>query len=121
MNDGNTPNTRPPLRWLGVLFALAANMFLVTLANMLVVNLQLSGYFEILATLVGPFLAGIATALYVGQRGGIHAFLGALISVPLMAAYVFNGVWQFAVFAGAFCALGGALTERYLRRHNSRN
>ena len=26
-----------------------------------------------------------------------------------------SGVWQFAIFAGAFCTLGGAITELALR------
>ena len=72
-----------------------------------------------LATLVAPVVAGTATALYVKKRGGIHAFIGGLISMPILTYLVFGGVWQFGIFAGAFCGLAGALTEIVLRRRQA--
>lgn len=111
---------KAPLRWTAVLFALAANMLLVTLANSLVQSLQWPPELEVLATLVAPLAAGVATALYARVRGGMHAFLGGMLSVLPLAAFVFGGVWQLAVFAGCFCTLGGALTEIILRRQTQR-
>lgn len=117
--DSQRP-AKPPLLWSGILFALAANMLLVTLAdfaaNLLMRNWGLSFDYEILATLVAPLLAGAATALYVRQRGGMHAFLGGWISIPLLTYLVFGGYWQLGIFAGAFCTIGGASTELILRR-----
>jgi hypothetical protein len=107
---------KPPLKWTAVLFAFAANMLLVTLANSLVQALQWPAEFEILATLVAPLVAGLLTALYARVRGGMHAFLGGLLSVLPLLLFTFGGVWQLAVFAGCFCTLGGALTEIALRR-----
>ena len=107
---------KPPLQILGVVFALAANMLLVTAAHILVINTALPPEAAVLATFVGPILAGMATAFYVPQRGGIHAFLGGMISVPLLAFIVFSGYWQPALFAGAFCGLAGSVTEVLLRR-----
>jgi hypothetical protein len=60
-------------------------------------------------------VAGVLTTLYVRQRGGIHAFIGALITLPLMALFVFHGNWQSAVLAAALCALAGAVSEVVLR------
>lgn len=107
---------KPPIQILGVVFALAANMLLVTAAHILVISTALPPEAEVLATFVGPILAGIATAFYVPQRGGIHAFLGGMISVPLLAYIVFSGFWQPALFAGAFCGLAGSVSELLLRR-----
>ena len=105
-----------PIRFTGILFALAANLFLVTVADALVRGLGMPISFEVLATLVAPFIAGTATALYVKQRGGMHAFIGGLLSIPLLTFQVFGGFWQFGVLAGAFCGLAGSLTEIFLRR-----
>lgn len=105
-----------PIRATGILFALAANVLLVTGADMLVRRLGLPLSYEALATLVAPVIAGVATALYVRQRGGIHAFIGGLISMPILTYLVFGGVWQFGILSGAFCGLAGALTEIFLRR-----
>ncbi len=107
---------KPPIHFSGVLFALAANMLLVTAAHMLVAGTALPPEAEVLATFVGPTIAGIATALYVKQRGGMHAFIGGLISVPLLAYVAFGGFWQPAVLVGAFCGLTGSLTEVLLRK-----
>ncbi len=111
-----TTPAKPPLRVPGILFALAANLLLTTLADMLVGSRQADLNLEIVATLVAPLLAGILTALYIRQRAALHAFIGGMISIPFLAIYVFNQNWQFAVFAGAFCALGGAMSEILLRR-----
>ena len=105
-----------PIRIAGILFALAANLFLVTAADALVRGIGLPISFEVLATLVAPFIAGVATAFYVKQRGGVHAFVGGILSIPLLTYLVFGGYWQFGVLAGAFCGLSGALTEIFLRR-----
>lgn len=108
--------TKPPLKWTAVLFAFAANLLLVTVANNLVQALQWPPELEVLATLVAPFAAGVLTAFYARVRGGMHAFLGGLLSVLPLLLFTFGGVWQLAVFAGCFCTLGGALTEIFLRR-----
>lgn len=107
---------KPPLKWAGVLFAFAVNLLFVTVTNGLVQTQQWPVELEILATLVAPFVAGVLTALYVRQRGAMHAFLGGMLSVPALAVFIFNGVWQFAIYGGAFCTLGGALTEVVQRR-----
>lgn len=106
---------KPPIRWVGVFFAAALNLALVSLAQLLVNRLGLSLNYELLATLVAPVLAGVLTHLYVQERTGVHAFLGGLISIPLLAYLSFDGVWQFAVLAGAFCGLSGALAELLTR------
>ena len=111
-----TRSTRGPIRITGILFALAANLFLVSAADALVQGLSLPVSYEVLATLIAPFIAGVTTAFYVKQRGGIHAFIGGLVSVPLLTYLVFGGFWQFGVLAGAFCGLSGAITEIFLRR-----
>jgi len=107
---------RPPLRPTAVLFALAANMLLVTVTNSLVQTLGWPPEFEVLATLVAPLTAGVLAALYAKVRGGMHAFLGGLLSVPPLMIFVFGGVWQLAIYAACFCTLGGALTEIATRR-----
>ncbi len=108
--------TKAPIRVTGVLFALAANLLLTTGADIVVRRLQVSLDYEIIATLVAPFIAGVLSALYVRQRGAVHAFIGGMLSIPLLALYVFALNWQFAAFAGAFCGLGGAMTEILLRQ-----
>lgn len=109
---------KPPLLWSGVLFAFAANLLFVNLAQRLVAALQWGLTWEALATLAAPLLVGVATAFYTRQRGGMHAFIGGMLSIPLLALATFGGAWQFAILAGAFCTLGGALTEIVLRRRS---
>lgn len=109
-------SAKPPLRWTGVLFALAANVLLVTLADVLVARLGGGLNWEALATVGAPLLAGILAALYAGTRGAMHAFLGGALSAPILTVWVFAGAWQLAVFAMAFCTLGGAFTELAARR-----
>lgn len=106
---------KPPLSWQGALFAFATNMLLVTVLNGLVQTMNLPVEFEAIATLAGPLVAGVLTALYVGQRGGMHAFLGGMLSILPLTIFIFQGSWQPAVYAGAFCTIGGALTEVTLR------
>ncbi len=107
---------KQPLKWTAVLFAFAANLLLVTLANGLVRTLQWPVEFEILATLIAPLSAGILTAFYAPHRGAMHAFLGGMLSILPLGLFIFDGVWQFAIYAGCFCTLGGALTEIIARR-----
>lgn len=110
------PTAKPPLSWQGALFAFATNMLLVTVLTGLVQTMTLPIEFETIATLAGPLLAGMLTALYVQQRGGMHAFLGGMLSVLPLTVFIFQGSWQPALYAGAFCTIGGALTEVVQRR-----
>jgi sugar phosphate permease len=110
---------KPPLKWTAILFAFAANVLLVTVTNGLVQTLQWPPEFEVLATLVAPLLAGTLTALYVPHRGGMHAFWGGMLSILPLAIFIFNGVWQLALFAGCFCTMGGAITEILTRKRRA--
>jgi hypothetical protein len=114
--------TRPPLRPAGIIFAFAFNLLLVTLALLvgsgLPVGNGMSSSFVAGLPLAGSILAGLATAFYVGKRAAIHALLGGLISVPVLALFVLPGNnWNFAVLAAAFCAMGGILGEFRQRRN----
>jgi hypothetical protein len=73
---------KPPLRWTGVLFALAANMLLVTVFRGLVQVVGMPFELNVLDTMVAPLLAGVLTAFYAPHRGGMHAFLGGMLSIP---------------------------------------
>ena len=110
---------KPPLQWSGVLFALAANLLLPTAVEALLGPFQLGAILWVLTAGVAPFLAGILTARYVGSRGGMHAFLGGLISLPILGFFVFPGRWDLAIYSFSFCTLGGALTELMLRRRQT--
>ena len=112
MTNKTNTTTKPPIRWTGILFAFAANILLVTALS----SFLPTGDISDLATIVGPILAGVVTAIYVGQRGGMHAFIGGLISIPVLALFIVSGDWQAAVIAGAFCGFGGSLTEIIMRR-----
>ena len=114
------PSEKPPILWTGVLFALAANLLLVTVADSIAEQLQWSGGLESIAVICGALLAGIFTAFYVRQRGGIHAFIGGMISIPILGLFILAGAWQLAIFAGAFCTLGGAIMELGLRKQTTR-
>ena len=116
-NRRNRP-PKPPIRWTGILFAAAMNVMLVTLAQFLINWLGLSLNFELLATLFAPVAAGALTHYYLRERAGIHAFIGGLISIPILTFLAFSGVWQFGVLAGAFCGLSGALAEIITRPRN---
>ncbi|MCB9138770.1 MAG: hypothetical protein H6642_10515 [Caldilineaceae bacterium] len=102
---------RPPLRWTGILFAAAVNTLLVSAVQVLLNAAGLGLSFELFATMIAPLAAGVITALYVKQRGGMHATLGGLLSIPLVTYFAFDGIWQFGVLAGAFCGLAGTITE----------
>ena len=115
------PPARPPIRWTGILFALVANVLFVYLAHRVVGGLNAAPALEAVAKLAAPLLVGVATAFYVPGRGGVHALIGGALSMPVLALLVFGGTWQFALLAGAFCAMGGALTERLLRGHTAAN
>lgn len=107
---------RAPIQWAGILFALAANLMFVNLAHRLVGALTLEMTFEVVATFFAPLLVGAATAWYVKRRGGIHAFIGGMLSVPLLVMMIFENNWPFALIAGAMCGLGGSLTELAMRK-----
>jgi hypothetical protein len=109
--------TRPPLRPTAILFALALNLLLVTLALFVGSGLSVSGGLMAGLPLAGSLVAGLATAFYIRQRAAIHAALGGLISAPLLAIFVLpNTNWSYAILAGAFCAVGGILGEFRQRR-----
>ena len=105
-----------PIQWTGVLFALACNMLLVTAVDLVIRNQGLAVNLAVALRLLAPVVAGLLTALYVRQRGGIHAFIGGMITIPLLALLVFQGNWQSALLAGALCALAGAVSEVLLRK-----
>lgn len=111
--DEHKPDSvrRTPLNWLGVLFAFVANLLIVTIAGYLV-DALLPGHRYAQPFMVLPaLLAGIATAYYVKARGGMHAFLGGLVSIPFLAVINFGGAWQLAVIAGALCGMGGVFGD----------
>lgn len=109
--------TRPPLRPAGIVFAFAANLLLVTLALLIGSGLSAGGGLLAGMPLAGSILAGLATAFYVGKRAAIHAMIGGLLSIPVLALFVLPGNnWNFAILAAAFCALGGILGEFRQRR-----
>ncbi len=111
MKQNKKAIARPPIRPTGVIFALAANLLLVTVADLVATRLGLGVNGSVALRLLLPFLAGVITTLYVGQRGGIHAFLGGMISIPILALAILPGAWQVSLLAGALCTLGGAVTE----------
>ncbi|MEZ4663335.1 MAG: hypothetical protein R2911_37800 [Caldilineaceae bacterium] len=104
---------RPPVRAAGILFGLLANLILVTLVSLLVAALDWSRSGLLIGTAVAAVIAGVLTARYIGARAGIHAFLGGMLSIPLLGLIAFGGDWQAAFFGGAFCALGGILMEKF--------
>jgi len=108
---------RPPLRPTGIAFALALNLLLVTLA--LFVGSGVGAGSGLLAglPLAGSIVTGVATGFFVRQRAAMHAALGGLLGVPILALFILPGAnWSFALLAGAFCALGGILVEFRQRR-----
>ena len=108
-----------PIQWTGVLFALACNMLLVTVADLVIRDQELGVNLAVVLRLLAPVVAGLLAALYVRQRGGIHAFIGGMITIPLLALLVFRGNWQSALLAGALCALAGAVSEVLLRKRKT--
>jgi hypothetical protein len=108
----NRSATKEPIRWTGVLFAFAANLLLVTVADMLTGS---EGH-TTLATIFAPLVAGAATAIYTRNRGGLHALIGAAIALPVLAFVTFPTDWPLSIFATLFCTLGATLTELGMRR-----
>ncbi|MEZ4867383.1 MAG: hypothetical protein R3C14_39020 [Caldilineaceae bacterium] len=109
-------NGRPAIRWGGVFFALACNLLLVTSADLVIGQIAPDLWLALLLRIGAPLLAGVLTALYTQQRGGMHAFIGGMITVPILLFYLFPASAPNALLAGALCAFGGAATERWLRR-----
>jgi hypothetical protein len=95
-----------------VIFAFAATLLLVTVADLLVGPEGSTA----LATVFAPLVAGAATAIYTRSRGGLHALIGAAIALPVLAFIIFPAEWPLAIFATLFCVLGATLTELGLRR-----
>lgn len=112
----HAPQSPVPIQWTGVIFAIACNMLLVTVVDLAIRDRGLAVTLAVALRLLAPIVAGVLTAYYVRQRGGIHAFIGGMISIPLLAFLVFQGNWQSALLAGALCALAGALAEVLLRK-----
>jgi len=108
-------SSKAAIQWTGVLFAVAVLLLLVTVVDLVITNQGLAVNVAVVLRLLAPIVAGVLTTLYVRQRGGIHAFIGALIALPLMALFVFHGNWQSGVLAMALCALAGAVSEMVLR------
>jgi hypothetical protein len=112
---------KPPLRWTGIVFAAALNLLLVSAAQ-LFLNLTGAGLnFEIVATMFAPLIAGAASGLYIRERAGAHVVLGGLLSIPFLGWLTFAGIWQFALLAGAFCGMAGAITEVLMRSSAKRS
>ncbi len=107
---------RPPLRLAGIVFALALNLFLVSVVFLTAGSWGVEGSLLIAALLTVAVAAGVLTTLYVGARSGIHAFIGGLLSVPFIGFFVVPNNWGFALLAGSFCALGGIAGEFFHRR-----
>jgi hypothetical protein len=93
------------------MFALAANLLLVTIASMMAERMPQFVLSPWLVFLVAPAGAGILTLLYVRRRGAMHAFLGSIIAAPIATAFVFQGLWQFAVYMVAASTLGASVAE----------
>ena len=108
-------STKSALQWTGILFAIAATLLLVTVVDLAIRDRPLSLVLAVTLRLLVPIFAGVLIALYVRQRGGVHAFIGGMITIPLLALFVFQGNWQSAVLAAALCALAGAVSEVALR------
>jgi hypothetical protein len=104
--------SKEPIRWTGVVFALAANLLLVTIADLIAGPTGSTTA----ATVIAPLIAGGATSIYTRTRGGLHALIGALIALPLIALINFPTAWPLAIFATLFCTMGAALTELALRQ-----
>ena len=111
----NRTQGKSPIRWTGVLFALAANVFLVTVADAILNAFNAPTNAEMFATVIAPLIAGSATALYTGERGGIHALIGGILGLPILIFFVFPYAWPLAIFATLFCVMGAAITELGLR------
>ena len=118
-HDKHSTKSSIPIQWAGVLFAIACNMLLVTVVDLAIRDRALAVGPAVALRLLAPLVAGLLTALYVRQRGGIHAFIGGMVTIPFLAFLVFQGNWQSAFLAGALCALAGALSEVLLRNRGA--
>ena len=96
----NGRTTKPPIQPSGIVFALGMHVMLVTGAQLLVTFTALPLTAEALATFVGPVIAGVLTAVYVRERGGIHAFLGGVI--VMVGARLANGCTSGNGISGEF-------------------
>lgn len=108
---------KPRLQWRVIVFAFAANLLLFTLSNA-VATFAFGPDAVLWASIVGPGLAGVLAAIMARQRGGMHAFIGGVASIPVMALFIIPGAWRTAIFAACFCTLGGAISEIVLRRRS---
>lgn len=115
----HAPQPPVPIQWTGVIFAIACNLLLVTVVDLAVRDRGLAVNVAVALRLLAPLVAGGLTAFYVRRRGGMHAFIGGMITIPLLALLVFQGNWQSALLAGALCALAGALGEVLLRKRTN--
>ncbi len=111
MSRQNDATAKSPLRWNGIVFATALSLLLVTLADVAITQSGLGTNGSVILRLLAPLVAGGLTTLYVGSRGGMHALVGGLISVPIVALLILPGAWAVALLTGVLCALGGAVTE----------
>jgi hypothetical protein len=59
------------------------------------------------------------TALIARRRGGMHAFIGGLATIPIIAFFILPDAWRTVIFVAAFCTLGGAITEVVTRRSDA--
>lgn len=110
--------TKPRLKWQPVVFAFAGNLLFLTLAYG-AANTFFFGQAILWLTLIGPVVAGILTALLARQRGGIHAFIGGVASIPVIVFFILPGAWRTAIFAACFCTIGAAITEIILRNRDA--
>ena len=110
---------KPRLQWTALLFAFAANILFVTVADTLAQRSGIGPIGSLAAATVVPLIVGALTSLYAGTRGGMHAFIGGILSIPVLTFAVFNGLWQLAFFSGAFCTIGGSITELLTRRRHT--
>ena len=110
------PLKKPGIRWTAVVFAFAGNLLFITVANA-AAGLALGSEAALLwASILGPALAGMLTAIVAQQRGGIHALLGSAASIPVIALFLLPGAWRTAIFAACFCTLGAAIAEILMRQ-----
>ncbi len=112
-----TTKPKPALRIAAILFALAFNVMMVSIALLAGESLGLPANLTVGLTLAAAVVAGIATAFYGRTRGGIHAFVGGMISIPILLFFVLPGDnLPWTILAGSFCAVGGIFGEILQRR-----
>ena len=102
------------LKFAGIAYPLLINIALVTIAGLAAAQFRSINPFLLIA--IAGALTGILTVMYVGERGGTHAFIGGMLSVPFTAWIAFNGTWMPALYGGIFCALAGLLFYRVRNR-----